>query len=104
MEFKIISQKDQDLGRGVALMGAGAMMMLLKFVLPIMAPIALAGYAFYRLFAKNYLESAVTLAVALALWYLQGLVGWVLLMISSAMVGFGVFFLIRGMREKNRIE
>ena len=41
MEFKIISQKDQDLGRGVALLGAGAMMMLLKFVLPIMAPIAL---------------------------------------------------------------
>lgn len=85
-------------------MGAGAMMMLLKFVLPVMAPIALAGYALYRLFARNYLESAVTIGVALVLWYLQGLVGWVLLMISSAMVGFGVFFLIRGLREKNRIE
>lgn len=104
MEFKIISQKDQDLGRGVALMGAGAMMMLLKFVLPIMAPIALAGYALYRLFARNYLEAIVTIGIALVLWYLQGLLGWMLLMISSAMVGFGVFFLIRGMRDKNKIE
>ena len=104
MDFEIISQKDQDLGRGVALMGAGAMMMLLKFVLPWMAPIALAAYAFYRLFMRNYLEAAAAIGVALVLWYLQGLVGWLLLLISAGMVGFGVFFLIRGVREKSQIE
>ena len=104
MEFKIISRKDQDLGRGVALMAVGAMMMMLKFVLPVMAPIALAGYAIYRLFFRNYLESAVAIGVALVLWFLQGLVGWGLLIISAAMVGFGLFFLIRGIREQNQIE
>ena len=104
MVFEIISQKEQDLGRGVALMAAGAMMMLLKFILPVMAPVALAAYAFYRLFMRNYLESAVTIGVALVLWYLQGVVGWMLLMISGGMVGFGVFYLIRGMRGQNQIE
>lgn len=104
MQFDIISQKDQDLGRGVALMAAGAMMMLLKFILPVMAPIVLAAYAFYRLFMRNYLESVVTMGVALVLWYLQGLFGWMMLMISGGMVGFGFFFLIRGMRAKNQIE
>lgn len=104
MNFDLISQKDQDLGRGVALMGAGAMMMLLKFVLPWMAPIALGAYAFYRLSMRSYLESAVAIGIALALWYLQGLVGWLLLMVSAGMVGFGLFFLIRGMRGQDRIE
>ena len=104
MDFEIISRKDQDLGRGVALLVSGAVMMLLKFVLPVMAPIALAAYAFYRLFRRNYVESAIMIVVALALWYLQGLMGGLLFLIAAGMVGFGLFFLIRGMRGQSLIE
>jgi hypothetical protein len=104
MEFEIISRKDQDLGRGVALMVAGAVMVLLKWVLPAVAPLALAAYAVYRLFMKSYAEAAISFGVAVLLWFLQGLVGWLLLAFGAGMAGFGVFFLVRGMRGKYLIE
>jgi len=104
MDHEITSRKDQDLGRGVALMVAGAVMVLLKFVLPVMAPIVLAGYAVYRLFTRGFMESAIAIAVALGLWFLQGLVGWLLLMLGAGMAGIGLFFLIRGVRGQYKIE
>ena len=104
MDNEITNRKDQDLGRGVALMVAGAVMVLLKFVLPVMAPIVLAGYGIYRLFMRGFMESAIVIAVALVLWFLQGLVGWLLLILGAGMTGIGLFYLIRGVRGQNMIE
>lgn len=104
MDFEIVSRKEQDLGRGIALMVAGAVMVLLKWVLPTVAPLALAAYAIYRLFMKSYKEAAITFGIALVLWFLQGFLGWALMLFGAGMAGVGFFFLVRGMRGKYLIE
>ncbi len=104
MDFNIISRKEQDLGRGVALMVGGAVMVVLKWVLPVVAPLALAAYAVYRLFMKSYKEAAIALGIAVVLWFLQGVVSWLLLAFGAGMAGFGLFFLVRGLRGKYLIE
>lgn len=97
-EFEIISQKTQDVGRGVALLTAGAVMVLLKWVVPAVAPLALGAYGLYRLFNRDYTESAVALGIAIVLWYLQAPLGGFLWLVGAAMAGVGLFFLIRGFR------
>ncbi len=103
MEFNIISRKEQDLGRGVALMVAGAVMVVLNWV-PFVAPLALGAYAIYRLLMKGYKEAAIVLGIAVALWFLQGVISWLLFAFGAGMAGFGLFFLVRGMRGKYMIE
>ena len=104
MEFEIISRRDQDLGRGVALLVAGAVMSLLKFILPAVAPLALAAYGIYRLFSKDYLECAVIVGAAVLLWFLKDIVAGLLLICGVGMAGIGLFFLIRGIRGRYLIE
>lgn len=101
MDYNIITKKDQDLGKGTALLAAGAVMVLLKWVLPMVAPLALAAYGIYRLFMKDYIESGIALAAAIVLWLLQTPVGWILWLMGAAMAGFGLFFLIRGIRGEH---
>ncbi len=104
MEYEIIGQKEHDLGRGVALLAAGAVMMLLKLVLPAVAPVALAAYGIYRLFMKNFVESGVALLLAVVFWLLMDVLGGLLWLLGAAMAGFGLFFLIRSVRGKYKIE
>ncbi len=104
MNLEIDNRKDQDLGRGVALTAAGAAMVLLKFVIPWVAPLAIAAYGIYQLFRKNYWECAIMLGAAVLLFFLQGLVEWILLLCGAGMAGFGLFFLVRGIRGQYLID
>ena len=104
MDYEIISRKDQDLGRGIALLVASAVMVLLMWVVPAVAPVALAGYGIYMLFLRRFREMAVTLVVAVGLWFLAGLLGGLLWLFGVAMAGFGLFFLIRGFRGRYLTE
>ena len=104
MDFEITSRKDQDLGRGIALLVASAVMVLLTWVVPAVAPLALAGYGIYLLFMRRFREMTVTLVVAVGLWFLAGLLGGLLWLFGVAMAGFGLFFLIRGFRGRYLTE
>ncbi len=104
MNFEIINRKDQDLGRGVALLVAGAIMALLQLVLPAVAPLALAAYGIYRLMVKNYSEFLVALLLAVLLWFLRDAFEWLLWIFGAGMAGFGLFYLIRGLRGQYSIE
>jgi len=97
MNFEIYTGREQDLGRGVALLVTGAVMVLLTFVLPAVAPIAVAAYGFYRLFHKELGEGLLALAIAVVVWLLRHPLGWLLWLMGAVMVGFGVFFIIRGL-------
>ncbi|MCH7479112.1 MAG: hypothetical protein IIA14_13560 [SAR324 cluster bacterium] len=104
MDYEIISRKDQDLGRGFGLLGAAAVMMLLTWVVPAVAPVALAGYGIYLLFMRSFRAMAVALLGAVGLWFLAGLLGGLLWWFGAAMAGFGLFFLIRGFRGRYLTE
>ena len=104
MDYDIISRKDQDVGRGIALLVAAAVLVLLTGVVPAVAPVALAGYGIYLLFMRRFRETAVTLLVAVGLWFLAGALGWLLWWVGVAMAGFGLFFLIRGFRGRYLVE
>lgn len=90
-----------DAGRGIALMSAGAMMVLLKWVLPAIAPLAVAAYGAYQLYYRQWSEGAIAIAVAIALWYLRDMVGGLLWLIGAGFVGFGLFYLIRSLRAQS---
>lgn len=101
MQFELITRREQDLGRGTALLISGAIMVLLKWVLPAVAPVALVAYGLYRLYQKQLGEGLVALALAVLAWYLRGAVGGLLWVIGAVMVGFGLFYLIRGFRTQS---
>ena len=44
------------------------------------------------------------LGAAVVLFFLQGLVGWILLLCGAGMAGFGLFFLVRGIRGQYLID
>ena len=104
MDYEIIRRKDQDVGRGIALLVAAAGMVLLTWVVPAVAPVALAGYGIYLMFMRRFREMAVALLVAVGLWFLAGLLGGLLWWFGAAMAGFGLFFLIRGFRGRYLVE
>jgi len=95
-------RRDQDLGRGTALLVTGAVMVLLKWVLPPVAPIAVAAYGIYRLYRKDLGEGLLALAIAVLVWVLRHALGWLLWLIGAAMVCVGIFFLIRGTLASSR--
>jgi hypothetical protein len=99
MQIELNPRREQDLGRGTALLVSGAVMVLLKWVLPPVAPVAIAAYAIYRLYYKDVAEGLLALALAVLAWYLRTPVGWLLWLVGAAMVSFGLFFVIRGLRE-----
>jgi hypothetical protein len=88
-----------DAARGLAFLAAGAAMVLLHWVLPPMAPLAVAAYGVYQLFKQRFGEAAVAILIAVALWYTRLLVGWVLWLVGAAFVVAAVFYLIQGLRE-----
>lgn len=99
MQIELNPRRDQDLGRGTALLVTGAVMVLLKWVLPPVAPIAIAAYAVYRLYYRDLAEGLLALALAVVFWVLRAPLGWVLWLAGAAMVAFGLFFVIRGLRD-----
>ncbi len=99
MDYDLIGQISLDRDRGIALLVAGAVMVLLKWVVPVVAPIAVLAYAIYRLVGKEYKEALIFAVVAVALWFLQVPLGWLLWLCGFLMAGFGLFFMIRSFRS-----
>jgi hypothetical protein len=85
--------------RGLALLIAGAAMVLLRWMLPPLAPLAVAAYGVYQFFSRRLGEGLVAILVAVALWYLRGLVGGLLWLVGAAFVVVGMFYLIKSLRE-----
>lgn len=100
MEDQALIAGNRDSGRGVAMLTAGAVLVLLKWVLPPVAPLAVGAYGIYQLYYRQYAEGAIALALAVALWFLRPVVGWLLWVVGAAFVAFGLFFLIRSLREQ----
>ena len=98
MNYEIISQSGLDRDRGIALLVAGAVMVLLKWILPVAAPFAVLAFAIYQLANRRWQEGLIFMAVALVLWLLRLPVGWLLWLCGFVMVGFGLFYLIRSFR------
>jgi hypothetical protein len=97
VDIELIERREQDLGRGTALLVSGAVMVLLKWILPPVAPVAIAAYGLYRLYYKDVGEGLLALALAVVAWVLRYPLGWLLWLGGAAMVGFGLFFVIRGL-------
>jgi hypothetical protein len=95
VEFEMYTQRSLDRDRGIALLVAGAVMVLLKWVVPIAAPAAVLAYGIYRLFAKQYKEGLIFVAVAVVLWLLRPVLGGLLWVVGFLMAALGVFYLIR---------
>ncbi len=104
MNYEIMTLREHVIGRGTALFASGAVMVLLTWLLPLVAPLAVAAYAIYRLYHKEISEGLLGLALAVVLWYLRHPLGWLLWLVGAAMVAFGLFFLIRGRRTSSVIE
>lgn len=90
--------RDQDIGRGTALIVTGTVMVILKFVVPWVMPLAVGAYGVYRLYKKQLGEGLIFLALAVVAWYLGKLVEWSLVFIGALFVGFGLFYLLKGFR------
>jgi hypothetical protein len=99
-----IARRERDLGRGSALVIFGAVMVLLKWVLPVVAPLAIAAYGFYRLYHKEIGEGLVALSLAVLFYFLRQPLGWLIWLVGALMVGFGLFYLIRGVRAASIAE
>lgn len=104
VNIELTNRKDHDIGRGTALLVTGALMVLLKWFIPWVAPLALAAYGVYQLFHKEMGEGGVALGIAVILYFLSGFIGWLLWLSGALMVGVGLFLLIRAMRSNTRLE
>ena len=98
MEYEVIPEKEQDIGRGTALLAAGAVMVLLTWVLPWSAPFAVGAYGIHRLIRKQAGEGLLFLALGLVFWFLRRPVELVLWFTGFLIVAVGIFMILRGLR------
>ena len=104
MIFQIMTRREQDLGRGLTLIAGSAVVMLLTLVLPPVVPLAVGAYGIYRAISKQYPEAAVAVGIGVGLWFLRGAVSWMLWGTGALMAGVGIFFIIRGLRDRDVIN
>ena len=104
MEYDLIPQKERDLGRGAALLVCGAVMVLLTWIVPWIAFLAVAAYGVYRLYLKEISEGLIALAVAVVFYFFSGLLAGLLWIVGALAAGAGLFFLIRALMEKSRVD
>ena len=104
MENDQVVERDQDIGRGTALLITGAVLFILKWVLPVVTPLAIGGYAIYRFYRKELGEGLIFMALAVLAWFLRVPLGWLLWVIGAGFVAFGVFYLIKGMRGESQVS
>lgn len=102
MDYEIMPQTERDLGRGAALLVSGAVMVLLMLVVPYIAWIAVAAYGLYRLYLREIGEGLVALAIAVLVFFLSGVLAFLIWILGALMAGTGLFFLIRGLLGKSR--
>ncbi len=84
--------------RGTALLVSGALLVVLKWLVPYVAPFAVAAYGLYALYHRRAVEGCIALGVAALLWLLRVPLAGLFWLVGAAMAGVGLFFLIRGMR------
>jgi len=104
LDIELNSRKDHDISRGTALLVSGAVMVLLTWIVPWVAPIAIGAYGVYCLFHKELAEGGVALLLAVVVFFLGTIVGWLLWLSGAVMVGVGLFLLIRAMRSNTLPE
>lgn len=88
-----------ETSRGLAMLIAGAALVVLKWVLPAVAPLAVVAYGLYQATQRRYGEAFAALAVSVALWYGSVIVGVLLWLAGAAFAVAGLFLLIRSWRE-----
>ena len=98
MEHELITDRNQDIGRGTALLAAGAVMVLLTWVLPWAAPFAIGAFGIYRLIQKEPGEGLLFMALGIVTWFLRKPVEILLWLTGFLIVAVGLFMLIRGLR------
>ena len=103
MDMPPDSLQEFDVQRGGALLISGALLVLLHFVLPIVAPFAVAAYDIYRFTLRQVQEGIVALAVAVLLWFAREPLGWLLWLVAALMAGLGFFYFIRGILAARRV-
>ncbi len=97
----ILSESHQEnINRGIVLLISGGATVLLKWVLPAVAPLAVVAYGIYRLYTRNFREGGIAIMIALLLWLLRHQVGWLLWAVAALMTGLGLFLLIAGLRDQ----
>ena len=98
MDRQWLERSETDAQRGTALLVSGTVMVVLKWLVPYVAPVAVAAYGLYALYHRHTVEGLVALGVAVLLWMLRAPLGALLWLVGAAMATCGLFFLIRGMR------
>ncbi len=100
MESMLSDDSQENVNRGLMLLISGGVTVLLKWVLPSVAPFAVVAYGVYRLYTRNFQEGGIAILVALLLLWQRAAVGWLLWSVGALMAGLGLFLLIAGLRER----
>lgn len=90
-----------SVGHGVVMIATGAGIVLLRWVLPAVAPVAIAVYGVYLIGKHKFMEGFATIGGALLLWIFRGVLGGLLWWVGALMLGGGIFLLLRGLRGAN---
>lgn len=98
MEPQWLPPAQTDAQRGTALLVSGAVMVVLKWLVPYVAPFAVAAYGLYALYHRHAVEGLAALGVAILLWLLRVPLAVLFWFVGAAMAAVGIFFLIRSMR------
>jgi hypothetical protein len=98
MDRQWLERSESDAQRGTALLASGAALLVLKWLVPYVAPVAVAAYGLHALYRRHTVEGWVALGAAVLLWVLRAPLGGLLWLIGAALATCGLFFLIRGMR------
>jgi len=93
-----LQRAETEKPRGAALAISGLVMVLLGWLVPLVAPIAVAAYGLYQLNRRQPAEGLIALAAAALLWVLRVPLGALFWLIGAGMAGLGIFFIIRGTR------
>jgi hypothetical protein len=98
MDRHWLERNESDAQRGTALLVTGAVLVVLKWLVPYVAPVSVAAYGVYALYHRHTVEGLVALGVAVLLWMLRAPLGALLWLVGAVIAACGLFFLIRGLR------
>ncbi len=103
-----MNPQDENIIRGILLLGFGAIISLLQLVLPAAAPIALGVYGAVqglnrRLpLQRRLIEALVAIAIAVVLWLIREPLGWLLWGLGATMAGAGLYCFLNGLFSPRR--
>ncbi|MDH4121396.1 MAG: hypothetical protein OEV94_06820 [Deltaproteobacteria bacterium] len=89
---------EEDTLRGIALIAIGGVLVLLKWIVPYAAPLALVVYAGLQAYTQRYGEAIVALALAVLLWQLKELLEGLVWVAGVLAATGGFVFLLRNLK------